>query len=1080
MGWIEKHIFRSKSSGDVKYGKIISNPVLRDPLSHAFPTRQLQPLSGQARPSRQSGDSDARASSLASSSYSHYSSSSSISVDVVPDHASKGVALAGQSPPLRPPRTYEPSEVKIPTRQPVPPSLDNPPAKDVELPRRRKYRPVSKWPPKALKERRMIEPELVLGSPPLHGSTSGSNTVAVPATKALQMSEPGKGKRKEKLKRTLSKSVPNTPKHISLKRGPAPMTHIPMHPTTQPPLSAGLWASRIETPSLMHSSRGRPALSASNIEPFPSPLRSEKSMTKKLRKAMPSSRSHGNLRDLGITKGLPPSAMRAHCPRQQLQKPPEFPQRRRYGPMGYGGRVASVESSRSDVHRQPGASNTIYQRQTIAPRTRGHMRHISLNKNDTPRAPYITNPPPLERPPPNSPLLPLPTPPDAAPAFPSPSRLAAMARRGSCEALTLRRVSVNTSRAMRGRSLESLKSPRASQDGAVAFATTTTPASEFYVFSPLELLSDEEKGAVPKALNLNKANRSPVHDMKHTRPVDKDDANIYATKVVNCHSNKNISANTVSDRNSLEVPLTIDHNVHRAIVESLGSSPVTSPRKEEGRMRRDESPSSAYPNHDIDFEFWIEMGLLVEPKSKTSSGSSKNNKLISKPISRSKSPSRRTSRNSGGNSGHTVNTGSGDSTREAGIRFLRGLRGHMMVYAVTPITHFVTPPPGPLHHPPESGWVLYDDVWAGSTTTTNHQRHGVVFKSQPCLFSEDYWERQLESAWKVLGSRMYSVLASSQSSVGTHIYINPVSTFWTLFEIKAIAKSAIYFERAIDSLDMSISGILGEIEAARGEREVIELICPSDWAVERGTAGSPGMIASFCYTWDFTNVTRDVRGGIGFRRPPGCLKKGQAEAWTRFAVGFTKAAITVGNRAEFVDLGMIGDLERLKAFVDIGMEMIGVEEEKRKDVASNIFDGPMSKGKGKLWHIFPLSVMTSQSIADSIASDISSTDPASNFPEDVDPSTLKGFELQLQRKHANTRSIVVPSVGHPVFTVALGARESSSVLVPDFTVHGVKGLSVADNSIMPLLPGTHTSSTAYMIGEEAAELGLGRWTGAEE
>jgi choline dehydrogenase-like flavoprotein len=58
-----------------------------------------------------------------------------------------------------------------------------------------------------------------------------------------------------------------------------------------------------------------------------------------------------------------------------------------------------------------------------------------------------------------------------------------------------------------------------------------------------------------------------------------------------------------------------------------------------------------------------------------------------------------------------------------------------------------------------------------------------------------------------------------------------------------------------------------------------------------------------------------------------------------------------------------------------------------------------------------------------------------------------------------------PSNGHIIGTAALGPVELGGVVRPDLTVHGTVGLSIADNSIIPLIPGTHTSSTAYAIGE---------------
>lgn len=72
------------------------------------------------------------------------------------------------------------------------------------------------------------------------------------------------------------------------------------------------------------------------------------------------------------------------------------------------------------------------------------------------------------------------------------------------------------------------------------------------------------------------------------------------------------------------------------------------------------------------------------------------------------------------------------------------------------------------------------------------------------------------------------------------------------------------------------------------------------------------------------------------------------------------------------------------------------------------------------------------------------------------------------------RENMVSGDAHLVGTAALGPRELGGVLRPDLTVHGTVGLSVADNSIMPLVPGTHTSSTAYAIGEKASVLIMGR------
>jgi len=59
---------------------------------------------------------------------------------------------------------------------------------------------------------------------------------------------------------------------------------------------------------------------------------------------------------------------------------------------------------------------------------------------------------------------------------------------------------------------------------------------------------------------------------------------------------------------------------------------------------------------------------------------------------------------------------------------------------------------------------------------------------------------------------------------------------------------------------------------------------------------------------------------------------------------------------------------------------------------------------------------------------------------------------------------------HMCSTVRMGKKEEESACVDtDFRVRGVRNLRVADLSILPLLPNNHTQSTAYLVGETAAE-----------
>lgn len=61
------------------------------------------------------------------------------------------------------------------------------------------------------------------------------------------------------------------------------------------------------------------------------------------------------------------------------------------------------------------------------------------------------------------------------------------------------------------------------------------------------------------------------------------------------------------------------------------------------------------------------------------------------------------------------------------------------------------------------------------------------------------------------------------------------------------------------------------------------------------------------------------------------------------------------------------------------------------------------------------------------------------------------------------------TIWHPVGTCKMG-RDRLAVVDPQLRVRGVRGLRVADASIMPTIPSSNPNAACFMIGEKAADL----------
>ena len=65
------------------------------------------------------------------------------------------------------------------------------------------------------------------------------------------------------------------------------------------------------------------------------------------------------------------------------------------------------------------------------------------------------------------------------------------------------------------------------------------------------------------------------------------------------------------------------------------------------------------------------------------------------------------------------------------------------------------------------------------------------------------------------------------------------------------------------------------------------------------------------------------------------------------------------------------------------------------------------------------------------------------------------------------------SFAHMSGSCAMMPEALGGVVGSDLSVYGVRGLSVVDASIIPLLPATHLQATMYAVAEKAADLILG-------
>lgn len=65
---------------------------------------------------------------------------------------------------------------------------------------------------------------------------------------------------------------------------------------------------------------------------------------------------------------------------------------------------------------------------------------------------------------------------------------------------------------------------------------------------------------------------------------------------------------------------------------------------------------------------------------------------------------------------------------------------------------------------------------------------------------------------------------------------------------------------------------------------------------------------------------------------------------------------------------------------------------------------------------------------------------------------------------------ILSTTWHSLGTCKMAPRDRKGVVDGDLSVHGVRGLKVADLSVPPENVGANTGNTAFLIGEKAADI----------
>ena len=237
---------------------------------------------------------------------------------------------------------------------------------------------------------------------------------------------------------------------------------------------------------------------------------------------------------------------------------------------------------------------------------------------------------------------------------------------------------------------------------------------------------------------------------------------------------------------------------------------------------------------------------------------------------------------------------------------------------------------------------------------------GIELVSPVCDFQRpDIWQAHLRGIWWVLDEKFNT---SSTVQCSTHVHVSPSEGQWTLDQVKKVAKTALYFERSIDSLlpperrtnlwcqsnrwnttskSQPMSTLFSWIDAAVSIPHVAFLMCIFSKDSDYGSAmGYTHDFAHHVFRWNFTPLSQGAKGTIEFRQPPGSSSAADTQLWITFTASFIQGAI---QYADNLNSTKTPNLELLKSVVINGASVSGVSD---RSLLHNLFNGKTQLAPG--------------------------------------------------------------------------------------------------------------------------------------